>query len=303
MQKDVHSERSPLPSGGLVRLQARATDLTSWLAPTWAALCGIVASGGFSWQGQDWLKLGLLILLVDGGWGTLWAALGGCDWATPLRRWRQRRRGDGHDNTPVAILPYTLPGAPGGRVRHFLDRLHTWWRDVLWPTCGASLLAVVVALPVTALLGALLGPELLLLSVAALALIQLGVVWEGGQGVVPPGWDALVALALPWIAGHAAFGPITLWSTALAVLFAVSWGTAWTAKSNAGRALAISSQLLATASLVVLHRPLAAGALFLLLVPQLALLPWSRTAHPASWYVRYTRPWLMAAMAVVALAL
>jgi hypothetical protein len=65
----------------------------------------------------------------------------------------------------------------------------------------------------------------------------------------------------------------------------------------------MSSQLLSMVSLVALHRPLAAGAIFLLLIPQLALLPWTRTAHRAAWYVRYTRPWLMAAMAIAAFAL
>ena len=111
MQKDVHPEPSPPPSGGVVRLQARVTHLTAWLGPTWATLCGIIASGGFRGQGQDWLRLALLILLVEGGWGTLWAALGGSDWATPLHRWRHWDK-----NAPVAALPYTLPGAPGGQT-------------------------------------------------------------------------------------------------------------------------------------------------------------------------------------------
>jgi hypothetical protein len=65
----------------------------------------------------------------------------------------------------------------------------------------------------------------------------------------------------------------------------------------------MSSQLLAITSLIALHRPLAASILFLLLVPQLALLPWTRTAYPATWYVRYTRLWLMAGMVVAAFAL
>lgn len=303
MQKDVRSEPSPPPAGGVIRLQARVTDLTNWLGPTWSTLCGIVASGGFSWQGRDWLRLALLILLVDGGWGTLWAALGGSDWATPLHRWRQCRWRHGHKNAPIATLPYTLPGAPGGRLCHLMGRLYAWWREALWPTCGTNLLAVVAALPVTALLGALLGPELLLLSVAALAVMQLGVVWEGGRDVVPPGWDAFIAVALPWLAGHVTFGPVTPRSAGLAMLFALAWGKVRQVTSRGGRALAVSSQLLAMAFLVALHRPLAAGTLFLLLVPQLALLPSTQTAHPATWYVRYTRPWLMAAMAVAALAL
>jgi hypothetical protein len=287
----------------MVRLQARVTDLTSWLGPTWAAVCGIVASGGFHWQGRDWPRLALLILLVDGGWGTLWAALGGTDWATPLHRWRQSRWRHAYKNTSTATLPFTLPGAPGGRLSHFLGRLQIWWREVLWPTCGSNLLTVAVALPVTALLAALLGPELLLLSVAALAVMQLGVVWEGGREIVPPGWDALIAVALPWLAGHLTFGPITVRSAGLAALFALAWGEVWQITWPGGRALALSSQLLAMAALVALRRPLAAGTVFLLLIPQLALLPWTLAAQPATWYVRHARPWLMVAMAVAALAL
>jgi hypothetical protein len=65
----------------------------------------------------------------------------------------------------------------------------------------------------------------------------------------------------------------------------------------------IGSQLVCAGVLVALHWPLAAGALFLLLVPQIALLPWIPLKLPAKRYARYTRPWLMAAMAIVALAL
>jgi hypothetical protein len=186
-----------------------------------------------------------------------------------------------------------------------LGSLRAWWREAFWPNCGSAVLAIGAALPVTALLGAVLGPELLLLSVAALALMQLGVAWEGGEGVVPPGWDGFIALALPWLAGHVTFGPVRLSSAGLAVLFALAWGKTWQVTSGWGRALATGSQLLAMVSLVALRRPLAAGTLFLLLVPQLTLLPWARTSasRPATWFVRYTRPWLMAAMAVAAFAL
>jgi hypothetical protein len=302
MQKGFHLQTRPAPSGGLVRVQARTADLTSWLGPTWATLCGIVASGGFSWEGHDWLRLALLILLVDGGWGTLWAALAGSNWTTPLRRWRALRQGDGQRDSSFLKLPYTLPGAPGHRAGHLMGRLVTWWREALWPTCGSAILSVVAALPVTALVGALLGPELMLLSVAALALMQLGVVWESGQGVVPPGWDAFIGVALPWLAGHLTFEPVTLPSAGLGVLFALAWGKSWQVSSRRGWMIAAGGQLLATAYLVVAHRPLAAAILFLVLVPQLALLPWTRAGHPAFWYVRHTRPWLMTAMAVAALA-
>jgi hypothetical protein len=149
----------------------------------------------------------------------------------------------------------------------------------------------------------LLGADLLLLSLAALALMQLGVLWVGGRSIVPPGWDALIAVALPWLAGHAAFGAVTLRSAGLSVLFALSWGRTWKVTSRWGRAITAGSQFVAMASLIAFRRPLAAATVFLLLVPQLALLPAIQLKHPAEWYVRQARPWLMTAMAVAALAL
>ena len=99
------------PVGGLIRLRTHLTELSTWLGPAWAALCGALASGGSDWQGEEWLKLAVLVLLVDVGWGGLWAALGSSDWAATLVRWREWRSGD-----PVAALPYTLPGSPGDRI-------------------------------------------------------------------------------------------------------------------------------------------------------------------------------------------
>jgi len=298
MEGRPHATSSRPASGGLIRFQTHLTDLVTWLGPAWACLCGVVASDDFGWQGEDWLRLALLLLLVDGGWGTLWAALGSTNWAAPLRRWRNWRFGD-----PAIPLPYSLPGSPGDRASRWLGQLRTWWCDVLWPACGPALSAIVVALPVTVMLGALLGPELLLLSTAAFAVMQLGLAWEGGRGDATPEWDSVVAVALPWLAGHVAFGEPTLHSAGLALTFALTWGAVWRAKSPWGRTLGIGTQLLAAVLLVARYRPLAAGFLLLLLAPQLALLPWLRRDQPVSWYAHHTRPWLMAAMLVAAWAL
>jgi len=298
MERNPYSTSSRPASSGLIRLQARLTNLTTWLGPAWAALCGITASGSFGWQGQDWLRLALLILLVDGGWGTLWAALGGTNWATPLRRWRNWRFGE-----PFATPPYTLPGSPSDRASRWLGQLRAWWRDIFWPTCGPAFSAITVTLPVVAVVGTLLGMELVLLSIAALAVMQLGLAWESGRGSIAPGWDAIIAVTLPWLAGHAAFGSLTLHSAGLALAFTLAWGVVWRANSPWERALGTGAQLLAVALLVALYRPLAAVTLLLLMAPQLAMLPWLRRGQPASCYVRYTRPWLMAAMLVAAWAL
>jgi hypothetical protein len=317
MERHPHSVYSRPASGGLIHLQIRLTDLRIWLGPAWATLCGVIASGGFEWQSQSWLRLALLILLVDGTWGTIWAALGSANWVKALRRWRNWRFGE-----PVPPPPYTLPGTAGDRASRWLGQLRTWWRDILWPTCGPALSAVIVALPVMIILGLILGSKLLALSIAALAAIQLNLAWENSWGKVAPGWNplitalltwftgsvsvllsGLVAIALPWVAGHVAFGTPTPGSIILASAFALSWAAAWRTDASWGLTLAVGGGLLAFVLLIALHRPLAAGGLALLLAPQFALLPWLRHGQPPPWYVRYSRPWLMAAMLISAWAL
>jgi len=284
------------PSGDMARWQARLTSLTNWLGPAWAVLCGAAASGGLDGQDIDWPRLALLILLVDVGWGVLWVALESTDWAAPLRRWRDWRSGE-----PVASLPYTLPGSPGDRASRWLGQLCAWWRDDFLAACGLAFSVVVVALLVTAVLGTLLGTDLLLLSAAALAVMQLGLAWTGGRAEAAPACDAIIVVALPWLAGLVVFGgSFTLPSVGLALAFALAWGAAWQADVRWGRLLGVGSQFLVVLLLVILHSPLAAGVILVLLVPQLGLLPWLQRGQPVSWYVRYTRPWMMAAMMVAA---
>lgn len=298
MEDEIRPKSTGLPTSGLLRLQARAPNLLAWLGPTWSVLCGVMASGGFQGRSSDWLQLALLTLLVDGGWGSLWGAIGATDWATPLAHWREWGTTD-----PSARLPYTLPGAPGGRISHVMGGFRAWWGEVLWPACGSALLTILVALPTTALLAMLLGMELLLLSAAALAAMQLGAIWQGGRQDVAPGWDALIAVAAPWFAGHIAFGPSTLRSAGMAALFALAWGAGAGIRTRLGHGLTVASQLLIVVSLVAFESPLAAGAVFLLLVPRMSLLPRVRPGRDPEWYVRQARPWLMAAMLVVALSL
>ncbi len=297
MERNPYSIASRSISGGLIRLQAHLTNWGAWMGPTWAVVCGVVASDGFGWRGEDWIRLALLVLLVDGGWGTLWSSLGGVNWAKPLRRWRHWRFG-----APFATPPYTLPNSPGDRISRWLGQLGAWWRDVFWPACGPAFSAIVIAFAVTVVLAVLLGTELLLLSAATLAVMQLGLAWEGGRGTVAPHWDALVAVMMPWLAGHVAFGALGLRSLGLALAYAISWGAAWRVDSPWERALGIGSQFLAAALFVVLRSPLAAGGLLLLLVPQVALFPWLRRGQSAAWYARHARPWLMAAMLIAAWA-
>ncbi|NLF00379.1 MAG: hypothetical protein GX601_05305 [Anaerolineales bacterium] len=289
----------PVP-GGAVRLNSRLADLACWLAPAWSVLCGIVTSESFAWrQGDQWLRLAVLLLLVDGTWGTLWDALASTDWATSLMRWRRWQASD-----HLAALPYTQPDTPGHRVARWLAQFRSWWQKDLRPSCGAAIAAIAVTLPVGVALSAWLGSELALLSLAALALAQLGALWEGGRGRVSPGWNALVVVLLPWLAGHTAFAPLSLSSAVLALCFAVAYAAMWANKQRLARLVLIAAYALAMALLLALRVPVAATAVGVLLVPQLALLrPLVRNPQPGAWYARYARFWWLAASLLASWAL
>jgi hypothetical protein len=258
-----------------------------------------VASDGFGWRaGEDWLRLVFLLLLTDGAWGTLWAALASTDWASPIGRWRHWSA----SASPIK-LPYTQPGTPGHRAACWLAQLRCWWQQDLWPTCGHALAAIVVALPVGAAISLFLGPEFLLLSVAALALMELGTGWEAGSGRVTPGWDALIAVLLPWLAGHLAFASLTASSVGLASVFALTYAVAWSLAHSWAQVLIGAAYALGATLLLALRAPLAAVALGFVLVPQLALLPWLRRDQSPAWYVRSTRLWWLVATLVASWAL
>jgi hypothetical protein len=142
-----------------------------------------------------------------------------------------------------------------------------------------------------------------LLNLAVLATAQLGVTWEGGRGETVPEWDALIAVVFPWQAGHILFGAPTIGSVALAILFGLAYASLWRVRSAWGRVATTAGQLLVIVLLVALHQPLPAVAVTLLLVPQMALLPWLEEERTPAWYARHTRFWLLAAMLVAAWAL
>jgi hypothetical protein len=296
MEQDLSSTISCPDVDGLASLRDRVTSLTNWLIPAWAALCGAVASGSVDWQSSFWLRLIQLILLVDVGWGTLWSVLGSTNWTVPLLRWRDWRSGD-----PMARPPYALPDSPGDRASRWLGQLRVWGRDVLWPTCGLSLSVITVALVVTGVMASMLGTGLSLLSLAAIALMQLDLAWEGGRGIAAPKWDAVFAVALPWVAGDLVFaGSLSMLSVGLAVAFALAWGSTRQAHVRWRRLLAVGAQFLVVLGLIVSHNALGAGCLLLLLIPQLMLFPWLRRGLDTTRYTRYVRPWVMAAMLVAA---
>jgi len=275
---------SELRGGGLIRLRLGRSSAPAWAIPVWATLCGAIASGGLSPTLTDGGRLLLTMLLVDAGWGPLWGALATTDWAAPLRRWRNWRL-----DTPIPPLPYVRPGSPGDRLARWLAQLWAWAKTVLAPVAGHGLGTTVAGLTLSLVLATALGPDLLMLTVGGLALMQLALVTDRGRGQVSPGWDGPLRLGLPWLAGHLAFAPPTLPSAALAAAFSLTAAGAGSAHRPQGRALWAAGQLTAAALFLPLHRPLVVPFLALTLVPQL-LLP-GRSDNPHRW-TRVAWAWL-----------
>lgn len=268
-----------LRTSSLVQLTSRPGRTFLWLLPPWATLCGALASSSVRLDLADGARLALAILLVE-GWGTAWRAMASTDWTTLLRA-----VADHPPEQPVFRLPYARSDAPGARIGHGLSRLIAWGREAVSNAGGQALGQVLLGLALSLAVAVPLGTPSLLLTFGAVALMQLAVVVDRGRGTIPGGWDAVLRVGLPWLAGHTAFADLTLPSLALAAAFSLTL-------SGTGRPLWFAGQLLAALLFIPLHRPLVVPFLVLLLVPQWALL----TAAAGNRAV----PWLAVAMLLAA---
>lgn len=285
---------SELRSGGLVRLRVCSTGSLAWAVPAWATLCGAAASGALTFTVLSGVQLLLAWALIEVGWGTVWGALATTDWAAPLRRWRAW-----HLSDDLPRLPYFRPDSPGGRLLRWLSELRSWARAVLVPAAGPAIGAVLGGLALSLVLGAVMGPDLVLLTLAALALMQMAVLLERGRGQPRLVWDPVLRLALPWLAGHLVFASMSLPSLALACFFGLAVSGLTCGGRVLGRSLWAIGQIAVAVLHVVLRRPLVVPFLVLLVVPQWLLA--TRIAED-SWS-RRAWPWLAAAMLLAAVAL
>lgn len=288
-----------LISGRLVGLQGRLRRPFWGLAGPWAVLCGALAAEGLAWGGEALLTLMLVLLLTELAWGSLWESAAGTDWfGTLVQDWPA-------EGAPILPrLPYTQPGSPGGRLVARLEGLAGWWRGVFWPEAGPALLGLLAAAILAVALALLLPASLRPLHAAVVALAGLGLAWRR-HGRDALAGAALVQVGLGWLAGHLAFAGLDWPSLLMALCFAVAvWGGLRLARGLAGGlSLLNAGQAAAAGLLVVQKQPLAAGAVGLLLLGQVALQPGLYQGDDAGRLFRRTWPWLLAAMLLAALAL
>jgi hypothetical protein len=293
-----------LISSRWVGLQGRLARPFWGVMGLWAVLCGALASNQVQGNADvgavraDLLVLGLVLLLADLGWGSLWDLIVGTSWRSLwIDGWPPAQAAS------LINLPYTQPTSPGGRLFRRMNRLAGWFRETLWPEAGPALLGVLAAAALAIVLTLLLPPRLLFLEAALLGLVGLGLVqhWRGRAALAP---HAFVLVGLGWMAGHAAFAEVSRASLLLALAFsAAAWGSLRVASElKWGLWLLDSGQVAMITLLFVWRKPLAAALAGLFLFGQILLQPLVHAGSDPARIMRRTWPWLMAAMLVAAWA-
>jgi chlorophyll synthase len=285
--------------GPLMRLRVRIARPLTWLGPVWAALCGAVASGRLTLSGQNLLVLIVTLFLADTLWGTLWHLIAEGSWFVSSNRPSQAQE------ARLTALPYTVPGSPSYRIFSWLSRMLAWWRTIFGPRLGSTLPDLVVVLPLTLILAIILGRRILILSVAALAIILLALLRAHRHGVPPLSLRAILEMGLAWLVGHTAFAPLSFLSFLLAAFYTVAYHSSSKLVTNSGKrwvVLLIVSQAAVIGLLIFLRQPVVAGAIGLLLLPQMLLQPFLSEGEVGLWYLRHITPFLMAGMLLAALA-
>jgi hypothetical protein len=272
----------------VVRFTARWRRGGAWLGPTWAVLCGIVAAAQFHWTSSEFVLIFVALVIAEGLWASLWAALAETDWSIPLGHWRDWREG-----LPVKSLPFTQPGSFADWLATTLGYCRDWLARDFIPAYGNVFASSIVMPAVALVLSAVLGAPAVLLSIVAILLPQLALALCRCNGQPSPLLRGAVELTLPLLLGYVLFKPLTF----EVVIAAIGFGLAYAgAVSRSWNWRLWNLGQFAVLLLLILTRH-SVGAF---LVGVFWLPPFLLQAQPSA---RHAQWWLMASMLATALAL
>jgi hypothetical protein len=308
MGKEKQEQR--LHEGGLLALEVKSLGNRMWLGPTWAVVCGAVASGGLEIGWRAPLVVLLAIVLADAVLGSVWTL------ATSAGRWRlpKTRRGNPGGEAATPTLPYTLPGSAGGRFSSFVGHALHRWRYVIWPRVGTSIAGMGFLSLVALLMGAFLGIGPFVVTAIAVGIAGAGLVDARSGGTRGVGLASCVLAGLPWLIGYTALGGSAVVEQGLVsslrfLLWPALYATTWYAyrllgeeQSQRGAVLLGLAQVVVVALLVAVREPIMAGAVALFLLPQLLLQPALLREDDGLWYLRHSQVFAMCAMMAMAVA-
>ncbi len=277
MERSATAEIRPLLEGGWIALPVLAV-----VGGIWAFSRPIID--------ETPTRLAAALALVIGGWQPIWRALTQTNWAIPIKRWRGWTLNDS-----LPTWPYLQDGTPGARLHRRLRQAHSWWRQVGRESLAQPLQRSVLGLLVSLLLGAALGRSALLLTAFFVTWAELAVLWSEGEGQVGMIWRGVAVAGLPWVLGGGLIegdGLALALSALLVSLLVGLYGLrSWWSLLGPG---------LGAAYLVAQGKAFAAGLLLLLALPGLIALSYRPTPEA---HRRVTGPWVLAMVALLALAL
>lgn len=279
-------------TGQFLRFQIPVRARTLWLSPLWAVLCGLISSGAFVWTGRDVLIAALAVIIADGAWATQWWGLVEPDWRRLFASWNDiavERSG--------SLL--ALRGSPAERSQHNLARLRSWWQTGGRDQVGTPVLSALFALLLGVVLSAVIGWQAVALTSATFALTQIALILRlHGRAI---NWlHGFVAVGLPWLLGHAAFGQLTLLAALAAVIFSFTYAALLDlAQGAVATRRWLLPQIVMIIILIWLQQPVAAVAAITLIAAQALL---ATVMHSLD-FVRAAQWWLMLTMLVAALGI
>ncbi len=296
--------------GRLMSLRLQPAPRAIWLGSAWAALCGAISSGGLEFSGQCLLHLVLALFLADPLLSNVWSTLAATDWAPSLVK------DEGSVDLPT--LPYTVPGSPSYRLLIWLNRALTWWLNAFWPRWGESLMGLLVTSILALALAALLGRGPAFLVLLSFALLAARVLLLGRPPMGGPLLRASLEMGLAWVVGHTAFHALPASPSHLAVvdwlrqsweplllagLYTLAYYACLTLEERLSRGIVLlnATQISAMALLVFVKRPILAGIVGLMLLPQMLLQPLLRRHGDRFWYLRQTQLFVMGGMMAAAI--
>jgi hypothetical protein len=187
-------------------------------------------------------------------------------------------------------------GSSAARSQRSLARLRMWWQAIGQEHAGSPLLSAAFSIVLAFLLSAVIGAATVGLTLAALAITQIGLLLRvHGRAV---NWlYGFVAVGLAWIVGHVAFGQLTLISALTALIFSFAYAAVLDVAYDVVPIRRwLIPLLVMVVVLVLLQQPFAALALFVLLVAQATL---STALHGLA-FARIAQLWLMLSMLIAA---
>lgn len=272
----------------VVRLTARWRRGGAWLGPTWAVLCGIIAAAQFHWSSNEFVAIFVALVIAEGLWASLWAALAETNWSMSLRRWSEW-----HEGAPVKSLPFTQPGSIAARLAVTLGYCRDWLARDLIPHDGNALASSVVMPAVALVLSAVLGAPAVLLTIIAILLPQLALALCRCNGQPSAVLRGVVELTLPVLLGYVLFKPLSVEIVIAAVGFGLAYAGAVSRTWN--WRLWNLGQVVVLLLLVLTRHSVGAFLVGVFWLPQFLL-----QAQPSA---RHAQWWLMASMLAAALVL